>query len=168
MSMPMLAAAEADLEPITPTLRLADDVAEDVPEMTVFPDATPPLRVVNDRLVADDGAALPRLCVACGDSLAPTTLRTPRGRIAFSLCREHLISAAARAVAGLMVLAVGAYLLKSGGLRSSLLAVATMAAIGAGLLGFAAPVWTWRGRDGGRRVLRVHRSIVERVRRNAN
>lgn len=182
MSMPMLAVSP--MEPADrPALRLADDVEvepeaagptkETAPKVTASGEAdvsaSPRAFVRDGRLIAEDAATLPAACVVCGDSVDLVGMPTLRGGVRFSLCHEHLISAAARAIAGVAVLVVLAYLLvNGGGSRLSTLAIsAVLMGAAAGLIASAVPVWTWRRKGSGRQLFRVGAKVREEIGRAA-
>ena len=165
MSMPMLAADAMEM-PEMPRLRLADDAPADA--MSVdrsATDAAPSARRVGGRLIVDDGATLPAACVVCGDTVGRVELTTPRGRVRFTVCREHLILSVARLACGLIVGAVAIYLaLARGGSRStSILTGVALLMASAALIATAMPIWTWRDKLGRRRVLRACRAVREDV-----
>ena len=165
MSMPMLVSDHEPAAPIAPPpmLRMADDLVVDDDDA----EAAAAVRLIDGRVVADDAATLPAACVICGDTVGVVGLVTPRGRIGFSLCREHAISALARAAVGAIVICVAAYVVArgGGGRGSKVLIAAALSCVGATLIATAVPVWTWRGTYGGRRLYGVRRVVREAIRR---
>lgn len=116
---------------------------------------------------------LPRRCVQCGDEMDVISVRTFRGKIGYSVCREHAVVVCGKLLAGLVLVALSIYCVGSfvlgdaftgtGGTLFSLL----LGAGGAALIFVALPVRTGKLLDGRHCLTKVHADVLAEMRQQS-
>lgn len=142
---------------------------------TVEPEssAAPTVVITGEALSVAPGTDLPRRCVTCGDPMDVISVRTVRGKIGYSVCREHAIAACGKLLAGLVLallavwcvgtLILGDPLAGRGGTLFSLV----LGAGGVALIYFALPLRTAKLADGRHRLSKVHADVLADLRQQS-
>ncbi len=125
-----------------------------------------PYAINGSELSVAPGMELPRRCVQCGDAMDLLAIKTIRGKIGYSLCREHAVWTCGKLSAGLILIAISAYCIgskvmgdpvtSSGGLKFSVL----LGLAGAAMTYWALPVRTGKRVDGHHRLSSVHPEVI--------
>lgn len=163
-----LFAKQNEQQRASPPLRLTPGGDATAPAQ---PDEASPFLIEGEVLRVAPGARLPSRCVQCGDSMDLVSIRTLRGNIRYSLCRDHAVSTCGKILAGVALMFIAAVFIGSklmgdpigspGGVKFSiLLGIAGMA-----ILYVSLPVRTQRLSEGRHRLHRVHPELLDEARR---